>query len=177
MKMIGVDAPSAEVTTSEPGERLEELYVRHAPAALRLAYFLTGDRELAEDLVQDAFVRLAGRFRHLRLPDAFDAYLRRTIVNLFTSHLRHLRIERNAAGQRSDVERVQRDADVAERDAMWTALRQLPPRQRAAIVLRYYEDLSERETADVLRCSLGAAKQLVSRGLASLRERIGDGER
>jgi RNA polymerase sigma-70 factor (sigma-E family) len=177
MKMISVDAPSAEVTRSEPGGRLEELYVRHAPAALRLAYFLTGDRELAEDLVQDAFVRLAGRFRHLRLPDAFDAYLRRTIVNLFTSYLRHLRVERRNAAPRGTAERAHRDADLAERDAMWTALQQLPPRQRAAIVLRYYEDLSERETADVLRCSLGAAKQLTSRGLASLRERIGDGER
>jgi RNA polymerase sigma factor (sigma-70 family) len=66
-----------------PAGRLEDLYVRNAPGALRLAYFLTGNRELAEDLVQEAFVRVAGRFRHLRMPDAFDAYLRRTIVNLW----------------------------------------------------------------------------------------------
>ena len=67
---------------------LEERFVRHAPSALRLAYFLTGDREAARDIVQDAFVRMAGRFRHLRQPEAFDVYLRRTIVNLHASRLR-----------------------------------------------------------------------------------------
>jgi RNA polymerase sigma factor (sigma-70 family) len=76
------------------GEGLEELYVRTAPAALRLAYFLTGDRQLAEDLVQEAFVRVAGRFHHRRVPDDFSGYLRRTIVNTFTSQLRRRRLER-----------------------------------------------------------------------------------
>jgi RNA polymerase sigma-70 factor (sigma-E family) len=158
--------------------RLEELYSRHSPAAMRLAYFLTGDRELAVDLVQDAFVRVAGRFRHLREPDAFDAYLRRTIVNLFSSHLRRLRLERRALERQVAAGRPpHREVDFAEQDAMWSALRTLQPRQRAAVVLRYYEDLSERETADVLGCSVGAAKQLVKRGLTALRGRIGSEER
>jgi len=157
---------------------LEELYTRHAPAGMRLAYFLTGDRELAGDLVQDAFVKVVGRFGHLRVPDAFDAYLRRTIVNLFSSHLRRLRLERRALiRQRSAGRPEQRDRDIVERDAMWSALQTLPPRQRAALVLRYYDGLSERETAEVLGCSLGAAKQLVTRGLGALRERIGSVER
>ena len=73
---------------------LSELYVAYAPDALRLAFLLTGDRALAEDLVQDAFVRLVGRLRHLREPEAFWAYLRRMIVNLATSHFRHRRVER-----------------------------------------------------------------------------------
>jgi RNA polymerase sigma-70 factor (sigma-E family) len=163
---------------SSHGGRLEDLYTRHAPAAMRLAYFLTGDRELARDLVQDAFVKLAGRFRHLRMPDAFDVYLRRTIVNLFSSHLRRLRLERRElARQRSTGPPEHPDVDVAERDTMWSALRTLPPRQRAAVVLRYYEDLSERETAEVLGCSVGAAKQLVTRGLTALRGRIGSEDR
>ena len=68
--------------TEAEGGPLAELYVRHAAEATRLAYMLTGDRQLAEDLVQDAFVKLAGRLVHLRDPGAFDAYLRRTIVNL-----------------------------------------------------------------------------------------------
>jgi RNA polymerase sigma-70 factor (sigma-E family) len=158
--------------------RLEDLYTRHAPAGMRLAYFLTGDRELAGDLVQDAFVKVVGRFGHLRVPDAFDAYLRRTIVNLFSSHLRRLRLERRAlVRQRSAGRPEQPDRDVAERDAMWSELQTLPPRQRAALVLRYYEDLSERETAEVLGCSVGAAKQLVTRGLTALRGRIGSEER
>src|SRR5213080_2978600 len=74
--------------------RLGELYLRHADAAVRLAYLLTGDRALAEDLVQDAFVRLAGRLVHLRDPGAFDAYLRQTVVNLSRSHFRRKKVER-----------------------------------------------------------------------------------
>jgi RNA polymerase sigma-70 factor (sigma-E family) len=175
--MIGLRAETQTEDTTGAG-RLEELYLRHAPAAIRLAYFLTGDRELAQDMVQDAFVKVAGRFQYLRAPDAFDAYLRRTIVNLFTAHLRRLRLERQELRhQRSAREREHRDADHAERDAMWRALQGLPTRQRAAVVLRYYEDLSERETADVLGCSVGAANQLIARGLATLRERIGSEER
>ena len=67
--------------------RLEELYVAHAPAALRFAYYLAGDPEQARDLVQDAFVRVAGRFVHPGKPDVFETYLRRTIFNLDTSRL------------------------------------------------------------------------------------------
>jgi RNA polymerase sigma-70 factor (sigma-E family) len=175
MIRVETTAPGLDDASTNAVGALGELYARHAPGARRLAYFLTGDRELADDLVQDAFVRLAGRFRHRRQPDAFDAYLRRTVVNLFTSHLRRLRLERRElARQRSDRDRDHRDDDLAERDELWTALQTLAPRQRAAIVLRYYEDLSERETADIMRCSLGAAKQLITRGLAALRERIGD---
>jgi RNA polymerase sigma-70 factor (sigma-E family) len=175
---IHVDTQASDTATRGPrAGGLEDLYVRHAPAAMRLAYFLTGDRELASDLVQDAFVKLAGRFRHLRVPDAFDAYLRRTIVNLFSSHLRRLRLERRELRRERSAPAIDhQDPDVAERDAMWAALQTLPPRQRVAIVLRYYEDLSEDQTADVLGCSVGAAKQLVSRGLAALRTRMGGEE-
>jgi RNA polymerase sigma-70 factor (sigma-E family) len=175
---LGVETRTEDPAGVERAGRLEDLYVRHAPTATRLAYFLTGDRELAQDLVQDAFIKVAGRFQYLREPDAFDTYLRRTIVNLFISHLRRVRLERQELRrQHSAREREQRDADIAERDAMWMALQGLPTRQRAAVVLRFYEDLSERETADVLGCSVGAANQLIVRGLAILRERIGSEER
>jgi RNA polymerase sigma-70 factor (sigma-E family) len=157
---------------------LEELYQRHAPAAIRLAYFLTGDRELAQDLVQDAFVRVAGRFRHLRVPDAFDAYLRRTIVNLFTSHLRRLRLERAELRRERSLTSVEhRDPDPAERDAMWRALQRLPIRQRAAVVLRFYEDLPERDAAEVLGCSASALNGLVARAMSTLRNEIGEEDR
>src|SRR5438093_10662400 len=89
-----VTREDAYVTEGEGG-RLAELYVRHSAEATRLAYMLTGDRQLAEDLVQDAFVRLAGRLVHLRDPGAFDAYLRRPIVNLAYSHFRGKRGERS----------------------------------------------------------------------------------
>jgi RNA polymerase sigma-70 factor (sigma-E family) len=155
--------------------RLEDVYVRHAPAALHLAYFLTGDPEAARDLVQDAFVRVAGRLQHLRLPDQFDAYLRRTIVNLHTSSLRRLKVERSSLAREAAF-RVPTvvGADSEVRDEMWHAILELPPRQRAAIVLRYYEDLSEQQAADVLRCSVGALNQLVVRAMANLRASIGE---
>jgi RNA polymerase sigma factor (sigma-70 family) len=73
---------------------LSELYVAYAPDGIRLAFLLTGDRALAEDLVQDAFVHLVGRLRHLRETDAFWSYLRRMIVNLAISHFGHRRVER-----------------------------------------------------------------------------------
>jgi RNA polymerase sigma-70 factor (sigma-E family) len=155
--------------------RLEELYVRHATAALRLAYFLTGDPEAARDLVQDAFVRIAGRFRHLRQPDAFDTYLRRTIVNLHASGLRRLRSERSSLAREAALTVPATIEDDHEaRDEMWHAILGLPARQRAAIVLRFYEDLSEWQSAEVLGCSVGALNQLVVRAMANLRDRIGE---
>jgi RNA polymerase sigma factor (sigma-70 family) len=164
----------ATVTADDSMAPLEDLYVRHAAAALHLAYFLTGDAEAARDLVQDAFVRVAGRFRHLRQPDAFDAYLRRTIVSLHASALRRLRVERSSlARQAALAGPAPNEVDDGTRDEMWHAILGLPPRQRAAIVLRYYEDLSESQSAEVLRCSDGALNQLVARAMANLRSSIG----
>jgi RNA polymerase sigma-70 factor (sigma-E family) len=150
--------------------RLEELYVRHAPEALRVAYLMTGDRDSAQDLVQEAFVRVVGRWRHLRDPGAFPAYLRRTVVNLARNQFRRGGIERRhlarAAG-RSHAS--QAPSDAGTRDELRRALLGLPLRQRAAIVLRFYEDLSEAETAHVLGCAPGTVKSLVSRGMHTLR--------
>lgn len=150
--------------------RLEELYERHADDAVRLAYLITSDRELSRDLAQDAFVRVAGRFRHLRYPDAFDAYLRRTVVNLCMSHFRHVRVEREFL-EREGVApaRVAEPPEVGTRDELLRALHRLPLRQRTAIVLRYYEDLSEEAVASAMRCSVPAARSLVSRGMETLR--------
>jgi RNA polymerase sigma-70 factor (sigma-E family) len=162
---------------ARPMGGLEELYVSNAPAAIRLAYFLTGDRELAEDLVQEAFVRVAGRLRHLRVPDSFPAYMRRTIVNLYTSQLRRRRLERAYVARRGVDPRARHPEDVAQRDELWGAVQRLPERQRAAVVLRYYEDLSEREAADVLGVSTGALNALVARATATLRDHLRGEER
>ena len=162
--------------------RLDLLYRTYSPDALRVAYLLTGDRALAEDLMQEAFVRVLGRFRDLRNGDAFWWYLRRTIVNLSNSHFRRLRVERaHLARERSTVlgtTEIGAGAapDVEERERMRAALAGLRPRQRAAIVLRFYEDLSEAETADMLGCPVGTVKSMVSRGVASLREELTRGE-
>jgi RNA polymerase sigma-70 factor (sigma-E family) len=153
--------------------RIGELYLQHAVAAVRLAYLLTGDRAVAEDLVQDAFVRLAGRLAHLRDAGSFDAYLRRTIVNLSHSYFRRKRVERmylqraRAMVEPGDARRPGRS--VEDREVLWNALGKLSERQRAAIVLRFYEDLSEAQVAEILRCRAGTVKSLVSRGLEPLR--------
>jgi RNA polymerase sigma-70 factor (sigma-E family) len=160
----------AETVHARTGGRIAELYVRHAQAGLRLAYLLTGDRHLAEDLTQDAFAKLIGRLHHLRDPGAFESYLRRTIVNLSTSHFRHRAVER--AYLEREAPRVPRETlepDVVTLEDMRRALLSLPSRQRAAIVLRFYEDLSERQIAEVLRCRPGTVRSLVSRGMSALR--------
>lgn len=150
--------------------RLAEIYERSAPAGFRLAYLLTGDRELAEDLVQEAFLRFVGRLHHLRDPGAFDGYLRRTIVNLSNDVFRRRAVERSYLERRTaEIREGHTDPDVADYGSMRTALLSLPQRQRAAIVLRYYEDLHESDIAELLRCRPATVRSLVARGLEALR--------
>jgi RNA polymerase sigma-70 factor (sigma-E family) len=150
--------------------RLGEIYVRSRPAGIRLAYLLTGDPALAEDLVQEAFLRFVGRMRFLRSPEAFDVYLRTTIVNLSKNLFRRRAIERSYLERHRERPEEQTDPDVAMYETMRSALMTLPLRQRAAIVLRYYEDLPESQIADILRCRPATVRSLVARGLAALRQ-------
>jgi RNA polymerase sigma-70 factor (sigma-E family) len=133
---------------------------------------LTGDAATAEDLVQEAFVRAFARFAHLRRQEALTGYLRKTVVNLAHKHFRRV------SKERSYVEAAQTagsasQPDPALREQLWAALRELPYRQRCALVLRFYEDVSEREAARLLGCRVGTVKSLVHRGLSSMREQIG----
>jgi RNA polymerase sigma-70 factor (sigma-E family) len=159
-------------------DSLEDLYLRHAGAAVRLAFLLTGDRDLAQDLAQDSFVRVAGRFRQLRRPDAFDAYLRRAVINACASHHRRTRVARAYLERQRHAAEPTIDApDVGTREQLRAALRELPMRQRAAVVLRYYDDLPEQQVAETLGCSVPAARSLVARAMQTLRDRIrGDDE-
>ena len=153
------------------GDRLEELYVRFAPGGIRLAYLMTGDRAVAEDLVQEAFVRFVGRLHSLRDTNAFEAYLRRTVINLSKNHFRRRAVERAELERQASLPPLaNEERDVSEYEAMRTALLGLPAKQRAAIVLRYYEDLPESQIADLLRCRPATVRSLVSRGLAALRQ-------
>jgi RNA polymerase sigma-70 factor (sigma-E family) len=147
-------------------DRMAEMYERSAPGGFRLAYLLTGDPALAEDMVQEAFLRFVGRLHHLRDPEAFDGYLRRTIVNLSKDVFRRRGVERSyLERQTAELRGSHTDRDVAEYESMRTALLSLPQRQRAAIVLRYYEDLPESQIADLLRCRPATVRSLVARGL------------
>ena len=152
---------------------LEDLFRAHATALLRLAVVLTGDHALAEDLVQEAFVRLH-RASRTPAPPAVRAYLRRTVINLSHGHHRHLRVvrrrptERTPDGAAADLDVVRQDDQrlVAE------AVRALPARQRDCIVLRFYEDLTDAEIADVLGLSLGSVKTHLHRARTTLADRL-----
>jgi RNA polymerase sigma factor (sigma-70 family) len=124
----------------------------------------------------DAFLRAVGRFRHLRQAEAFDAYLRRAVVNACTSHFRHRKVEAAYLRRESRPTAPIDEPDHARRDELRSALRALPARQRAAVVLRYYGDLSEQQTGDALGCSAAAIRSMVARAMQTLRERIPRGE-
>jgi RNA polymerase sigma-70 factor (sigma-E family) len=154
---------------------LAELYARHANEALRLAYLLTGDASAAEDLVQDAFVRMTGRLLHLRNPGGFHAYLRVTVVNLSRSYHRRRKIERGYA-ERQVAPDAAMPPDLSDREELRDALMSLPIRQRTAVVLRYCEDLSETQTAELMRCRPTAVRSLVARGVGTLRGSLKEGD-
>jgi RNA polymerase sigma factor (sigma-70 family) len=127
---------------SEAGEAFDELYERHATRALRLAVLLVGDHDRAEDLVADAFARVLPHWRRGSVLD-FGPYLRTALVNGFRARIRRDAREHGLASPVGDPE-VDLGDLIADRSLLAAALRQLPDRQRCAIVLRYYEDLPER---------------------------------
>lgn len=149
-----------------------DLYAQTAPSLVRTALLLTGDRELAEDLAQEAFVRVMGR---PWAPKSPGAYLSKVLVNLCRSQGRSKVAEgRKLIRLRSMAAGMSQDPPPKEREDVWDALQTLPFRQRAAIVLRYCEDLSEHETAELLNTSVSAVSSLTARGLSTLRQAIED---
>ena len=160
------------------GDRLEALYLRHGPEAIRLAYLLTSDRQLAEDIAQEAFVRVAQRLTALRSADSFRWYLRRTVVNLANSQLRRRRVERAHFTRLVSfaVTAGVNTPDIVTKQAVRGAIEQLSPRQRAVVVLRYYEDLTDQEIASALGCPVGSVKSALHRAAAVLRQHLGQEE-
>jgi RNA polymerase sigma-70 factor (sigma-E family) len=145
-----------------------------SPALLRTAYLLTGNRADAEDLLQTALAKTYLAWDRIREREAVDGYVRRVMVNTQTSFWRRRKVDEYATD--ALPERASgRDAtdDVVLHDALWTALAALPKRQRAMVVLRYYEDLSEAETASLLGVSVGTVKSTTSRALVKLRDTAG----
>jgi RNA polymerase sigma-70 factor (sigma-E family) len=171
-----MDAAIGDLMAGDAGvDRLGALYEAHAADALRLAYLLTGDRTIAQDLVQDAFVKMAGRLTHLRRQEAFGAYLRVTVVNLARMRGRRLKVERDYLARHSaELREPHRDPDVAAAESLRLALERLPFKQRAAIVLRFFEDVPDEVTAQVLGCRQTTVRSLIHRGLASLRSDLGE---
>ena len=172
--------PNAEQAISSPRTRrearLEELYRVQVAPLQRLAFLLTGDHHLAEDIAQQAFVKFYRRFFRLRDSEAAPAYLRTTVVNLARAHHRHRHVERRHLESQRGTPDETVPPNVEDRDFIVRTLMNLPYRQRAAIVLRYYEDLSEHQAAEVLSCSPAAMKSLTARAMSSLRAMDFEGE-
>jgi RNA polymerase sigma factor (sigma-70 family) len=174
MDVEGVQVP--EGMASMPSSRLAGLYQEHVGRAVALATLLTGDRFVAEDVAHDAFLRVAGRFAELRDPRAFGPYLRTTVVNLCHARVRRLQRERSFFRRHADTQVVEPDTSADDRDQLWSMIRGLPYRQRAALVLRYWEDLSEAQIGEVMKCSPRAVNSLLSRAKDALRDGIGRSE-
>jgi RNA polymerase sigma-70 factor (sigma-E family) len=172
MSVVG----SSDGLSGDDGARLEfEVFARRvAPSLLRSAFLLCGDRGHAEDLLQVTLWRTSQRWVVAR--EASDAYAYRVLVNLSRDRRRGQRrrvSEWLGSGDRGDVE-VDQSERFAQRDVMSRAVRRLPERQREVIVLRFYLDLSIAQTAAVLGASEGTVKSHTARGLARMRELLGE---
>ena len=145
------------------------------PSLLRTAYLLTGDRHTAEDLVQTALAKLYLSWDKVQRRELVDGYVRRILVNehnsLWRRAWRRRELSTDTVPDRAGPpDRV----DNGDDGALWDFVQTLPRKQRAVIVLRYYEELSEAETAEILGISVGTVKSQASRALASMRARIHD---
>jgi RNA polymerase sigma-70 factor (sigma-E family) len=151
--------------------RFEEFAAASLPAVLRFAGVLTGDRGLAEDVVQEVLIRAHKRWPQIVELDRPELYVRKMVVNEYLSwRRRSWRLIPGGSAQDVD-DRLAPDHAFghAERDALLAELGKLPRRQRAVLVLRYYEDLPDREIAEVLGCTPGTVRGYASRALATLR--------
>jgi RNA polymerase sigma-70 factor (sigma-E family) len=138
----------------------------------RAAYLLTGDRSGAEDLVQSALEKTHRKWAKVATMQAPAAYVRRTMVNTAISWRRRRRVSEVPLLAHDTTPAPDPYGGVEQRQQIIAALRKLPPKMRAVLVLRYFEDLSEADTADALGCSVGTVKSHASRGLARLREHL-----
>ncbi|MCA0145171.1 SigE family RNA polymerase sigma factor [Blastococcus sp. LR1] len=148
-----------------------EFVEQWSPALLRVAFLLTGNRWSAEDLLQTALLKTSRRWSAIADPQAAYPYVRRVLVTTQTSWLRRRRVTEVLVDQLPDHGPPPDEAGILPGRAL-AALETLPPRMRAVVVLRYYEDLSEAETAAALGCSPGSVKSQASRGLARLRAEL-----
>ena len=157
------------ITVADSGERVEradfdEFVAARSGRLLRTAYLLTHDHAMAEDLLQTALTK--AWFAWGRIGTSPEAYVRKILVNTYATWWRR-RWHGETPTEQLPETAVHTDADTGQ--DLWTALARLPRRQRAVVVLRYFEDLTEAETADVLGCSVGTVKSQTSKAFAKLR--------
>ena len=168
----------AMVRAGTTADSFATVFNAHHRQAVRLAYLLTSDVHQAEDIAAEAFAKVYVRWSKGQVQDV-GPYVRRAVVNEANSKLRRRYVERREASRQWGDERGVRlvDDTVADQDVVWRAIQRLPDRQRQAVVLRYFEDLPEAETAALLGCSVGTVKSQVSRGLARLEQLVRETDR
>jgi RNA polymerase sigma-70 factor (sigma-E family) len=164
-------AVSGAVVEWDADRAVTAIYSEHYRSLVRLAAFLVRDNATAEEVVQDSFVAMHGAWRRLRDTDKALSYLRQSVVNRSRSVLRHrMVVDKNTPKPPPDMPSAEHGAIIQlERSAVVSALRALPERQREALVLRYYGDLSEAQIASVMGISRGAVKSHTARAMAALR--------
>lgn len=151
----------------------EAFCLQHNSALIRMLTLYCGDREVARDLTQEALTRAWVHWRKVRRMDRGDLWLRRVAVNLANSHFRHTRVERSARSSLLTSDDGSEGSDLAAGLVVRAALATLTPRQREAVVLRFMDDLTVAQTAEVMGCGEGTVKKLTARGLSGLREQVG----
>jgi RNA polymerase sigma-70 factor (sigma-E family) len=170
ISLLIVDEP-AQAAVVEAGATFDEVFEAHYLPVLRLAVLLVGDQETAEDLVADAYARVYVKWRRGGVTDV-EAYLRRSVVNAVKSMWRRRtvgrRVERLVTQATFDADPRALETIVVERNELLTALAALPPGQRQCVVLRYYQDLSEAQTAALIGVAIGTVKSQTAKGLARL---------
>jgi RNA polymerase sigma-70 factor (sigma-E family) len=156
---------------------LAALFNQHYDSLRRLAYVMIGDGPAAEEIVQEAFVKAMSRWRLFSRADYPGAYLRQIVVNLSRSKMRRksieFRVNAMTGGNPAEERPGWNDEAHSTQMDVWSAVTKLPDRQRVCIVLRYLEDLTEPEIAEVLDCPVGTVKSQLSRGRAKLANLLG----
>lgn len=168
----GRDTPGADALVGRAAG-FDAFVAAHGPRLLRTAYLLAGDHGAAEDLLQDTLVRAWDRWSRVSGADQPLAYVHRMLVNASVSRWRALRLRQG--GERLVATPPElAAADPAGRDEeVWRLVSTLPPRQRAVVVLSYYEDLADAQVAETLGCATGTVKSQRAKALRALRGRLG----
>jgi RNA polymerase sigma-70 factor (sigma-E family) len=165
-----------------PGRQaFAEYFAARRDVVRRTAFLLCGDVDWADDLTQATFVKVATAWERIRDPQALDAFVRTCLIRTYLAESRRIWRRREYASLRPPESTYGDPTDgdptenIARRLAFMDALKQLPPRQRAVLVCRFYQDLDVNQTAEALNCSAGTVKSQTARGLATLRGLVEDG--
>ena len=146
-----------------------EFMVSRWGSLVRFAYGLTGDRGHAEDLAQTALAKAYASWPRVRRAEDPDAYVRRILINANHNRFRKRRVQENGGEAATELAVTDGTETFDQREALMAALMELPPKQRAVVVLRYWDGLTETQAAAILGCSVGTVKSQASRALAKLR--------